>query len=104
MGIHMPFNSNGEFAFTEHMIKMVAPTSAGVYGIHNGRIWVYVGEAQNIEERLLSHVRGESDQSVCIFTNAPTQFLWELVPGGQLSRRVRESTLIEELRPACNRT
>jgi excinuclease UvrABC nuclease subunit len=100
----MPFQSNGEFAFTEAMILRVAPTGSGVYGIHDGKRWLYVGEAQNIEQRLLSHQRGESDQSACILRNNPTHFVWEMVTGGVLSRQARERQLIAELSPACNRT
>jgi excinuclease UvrABC nuclease subunit len=97
----MPFNQTTGFSFTESGILAYAPRTSGVYGIYNSRRWIYVGEAQDIEARLLSHVRRESDQSKCIFSYGPTHFVFEQVQG-ELSRKARERALIAELRPACN--
>lgn len=99
----MPFNQTTGFSFTESGILAYAPKASGVYGIYNSGRWIYVGEAQDIETRLLSHVRRESDQSACIFGNSPTHFVFEQV-AGELARKVREQGLIVELSPACNRT
>jgi excinuclease UvrABC nuclease subunit len=98
----MPFISS-DFTFTEHMILAVASRSSDVYGIKgHGTGWIYVGEAQDIEERLLSHIRGESDQSARILRSSPTHFVFEQVPG-EVARKNRERALIQELSPACNR-
>jgi len=99
----MPFSQTTGFSFTESGILAYAPRSSGVYGIYNSGRWIYVGEGQDIESRLLSHVRRESDQSSCIFSYGPTRFVFEQVPG-ELARKVRERGLIAELSPACNRT
>jgi hypothetical protein len=100
----MPFNSSGDFAFNERMILAVATKGSGVYGIKNLSKWIYVGEAQDIENRLLAHVRGESDQSQCIFNYSPVHFVFEPIPGGALLRKGRERLLILELKPLCNLT
>lgn len=99
----MAFTETTDFAFTEEGILKYAPRSSGVYGIRNSSRWVYVGEAEDMEARLLSHVRRESDQGYCIFNNSATRYTFERVPG-EYARKARERALIAELRPVCNRT
>jgi len=92
----MPFNQTTGSPFTESGILASAPKSSGVYGIFKSGRWIYVGEAEDIETRLLSHVKGESDQSYCIKSNGATHFVYELV-AGELARKGREKFLIAEL-------
>lgn len=102
MGSDMPFNATAQNAFTETGILASAPRGSGVYGIFNANEWIYVGEAGDMEARLLDHVRGNSDQSARISRRNPTGFLCE--PCAALTRVLREQALIRELNPTCNRT
>lgn len=97
----MPF-AKGPHSFNEQSIKDNAPTSAGVYGI-DGASMIYIGEAENIQKRLLEHHNRDSTQSGCIWKNDPVQFYCELVSGGVLARGTREAELIEEYDPDCNK-
>ena len=87
---------------TENGVATYAPRASGVYGIYNNNQWIYVGEAQDMEARLYAHLRGESDQSPCILHRNPSFFILERCD--EATRKVRERTLILELRPACNQT
>ena len=98
----MPFNGPGNFPFTQAGITNGAPRASGVYGIFNSNEWIYVGESTDIETRLFEHLNGNSDQSACILGRRPTGFTYETCPAQ--NRTTRESALIRELGPSCNRT
>ena len=70
------------YNYTESDILRYTPKSPGVYRIYNRILGVYVGEAENMEERLLRHCRGYSDKSGCIDSNSnPKQCEHEVVYG-----------------------
>jgi excinuclease UvrABC nuclease subunit len=96
----MSFANQNSLPFTERGIAQYSPTRSGVYGIYNNRTWIYVGEAGDIQARLLEHVRGQSTESGCILQNNPTSFTYELVEANQ--RMAREAQLRSELRSVCN--
>ena len=92
----MPFPRGG-FAFTETKITQIAPTGSGVYGILNSEKWIYVGETNNLQRRLLEHL---NETGTCIKKAGPTLFTWE---SSEAANRVtRQDNLILELKPACN--
>lgn len=91
------------YPFTEDGILKYAPRDAGVYGIRSVGVsrMVYVGESTNMEERLLEHVRGQSDQSGCISRNGADQYSW--VRESDREARLRlEQALIRRYQPTCN--
>ena len=94
----MPFTSTTSYTFDENNIKAYAPVSSGVYGLFVAkRHWVYIGETNNLERRLLEHL---SETGTCLSNQKPTHFTWEL--SDERSRVSRQNALILELRPVCN--
>jgi len=57
----MALDQGAGHSFSEIGIAASAPKKSGVYVIYNRTTWIYVGEAGDIEVRLYSHLRGESD-------------------------------------------
>ena len=94
----MPFHEITGFAFTQASIQDNAPAESGVYGLYKAKRWIYVGESDNIQQRLLEHV---AETKTCIKRKAPASFVYLLVEAA--SRVVRQKALIRELHPACNR-
>lgn len=97
----MPFTDKTTYPFSEAGIAAYAPTVSGVYGIYNSDVWIYVGEAGDMEKRLYEHYRKQSDQSGRIWAWKPTGFVFEKV-AGELARKAREQALIAELKPKAN--
>lgn len=84
------------FTFSAASVQANAPVASGVYALyHDG--WVYVGESQDIRNRLQEHLR---DARIMGFR--PTGFCYELQPAAV--RVARQDALIEQLRPLANRT
>ena len=52
----MPFRNCLARTFKAAAIRREAPASSGVYGLSNAREWIYVGETDNIQARLLEHL------------------------------------------------
>ena len=84
-------------ALSEASIRFNAPAQSGVYALYHATGWVYVGESQNIQNRLLEHMRDER-----IMRHRPTGFCFELHPA--LTRVTRQDALIVALTPSANRT
>jgi len=84
-------------SFNELGIKTYAPTNSGVYAIYNSTTWIYIGESNDIQRRLLEHL---GEYGTCIKRSAPTSFCYEIVAAP--SRVQRQNGLIVELRPSCN--
>lgn len=84
------------FTFNAAAIQANAPAVSGVYALYNDG-WVYVGESQDIRNRLLEHLR---DARIMSFR--PTGFCFELQSAAV--RVARQDALIAQLRPAANRT
>lgn len=93
----MPFRNCLARTFKAAAIRREAPASSGVYGLSNAREWIYVGETDNIQARLLAHLEGTS---TFLADGVPTGFSFELCPPDR--RVARQRRLILELDPACN--
>ncbi len=93
----MPWSNPTTYLFNEVSIKMFAPAASGVYALYNPRQWIYIGETNDIQARLLEHLRGDN---FCIISMRPPSFSFELCPAAL--RVGRQNELILELGPACN--
>jgi len=93
----MPWTNKSGWTFNEATVKASAPAQSGVYALYKTNVWVYIGESQNIQNRLLEHLRDTR-----IMSHGPTGFSFELHPA--LSRVARQDALIAELSPTANRT
>jgi hypothetical protein len=94
----MPFENCIARVFTNTSIYRDAPAVSGVYGISNAREWIYVGETDNIQARLMEHLQ---EDSTLLTDRQPTGFAYETCP--PYSRIARQSRLVQELEPVCNR-
>lgn len=92
-----------QYPYSKSSIQANAPARSGVYLIDSPKHWIYVGEAGDIQGRLLEHYSGASDQSDCIDRYNPATFDYELVAGRD-ARKERQDELIRRLGPQCNRT
>ena len=94
--------------YNEESIRRHAPTHPGVYlltthhAITGAVVPIYVGESEDIQDRLLQHVKAQSDQAKCINLQFPEVFQYELIDDQQL-RWFREQSLKRELNPICNK-
>ena len=94
----MPFLNVSGRPFKAAAIRRDAPACSGVYGLSNAREWIYVGETDNIQGRLLELLeRGGSLPG----GTPPTGFNFE--PCSAHERVGRQRQLILELEPAGNR-
>ena len=94
----MPFTQFIPRTFNSDGVRTYAPVAPGVYGISNAREWIYIGETDNIQGALLTHL-GES--STALMQHGPTGFVFEICdrakgPG-------RQDRLVTEYQPSCNR-
>lgn len=94
----MPWNGTTGFRFDTSSVIANAPDASGVYALFNQGVWVYIGESQNIRERLLQHIANE--QNACVRRSNPQWFAYE--PVLPVYRVVRQDQLILELHPTCN--
>ena len=69
-----------------------------MYGISNARQWIYIGEADNIRERLLEHV---TEPSTEIRRYIPTGFSFEVCDSH--TKAERHSPLVSQYDPVYNR-
>jgi predicted GIY-YIG superfamily endonuclease len=101
----MPFNNREGHAYTERAVKAVAPAVSGVYGIYERSAaqndWIYVGETENIQKRLIEHLQAKGPEGQCILAHHPTGFTYDAVPADR--RVARQDELIFELGPHCNK-
>ena len=94
----MPFNQFTPRNFTNVAIQMYAPVTSGVYGISNAREWIYIGETDNIQSALMTHLQG---LKTGLMKRGPTGFVFEVCDPGQ--RSSRQHRLVFEYEPSCNR-
>jgi predicted GIY-YIG superfamily endonuclease len=94
----MPFNQFTPRSFTSGAVQMYAPDMSGVYGISNAREWIYIGETDNIQSSLLSHLH---EINTSLMKREPTGFVFEVC--AQAHRASRQDRLVSEYGPACNR-
>lgn len=92
----MPWNGQN-LSFTRTAIINSVPNLSGVYAIWRQNEWIYVGETNDLQRRLLEHLDGDNR---CITGRAPTNCGFELVSSAQ--RVQRQNALILELSPTCN--
>ena len=89
-------------SFDAITIIVTVPAASGVYRINNaGGQCIYVGESNNIKDRLLAHARKQTPQSICIHLHRPHTFEYEEIDGAV--RTFVESGWISIYRPLCNR-
>jgi hypothetical protein len=88
--------SQSGHAWSESSIKANAPESAGVYAIYSA-VWIYIGESEDIQRRLLEIWNGDN---ACITCAIPTAFAFELCNPTERVRR--RETLVARFRPLCN--
>ena len=76
---------------------MNAPIRSGVYALHHGTRWIYVGEASDILAQLIQHLHGDG---VGITMFSGLTFSYELL--SEVTRARRQAELIQYFRPICN--
>jgi len=94
----VPFEGYGGFSFSPVSVQKNAPALPGVYGLSNAKERIYVGAAGNIQAALIAHLR---ETNSTLKSLRPTGFTFELCEPGR--HHDRESRLVTELSPACNR-
>jgi hypothetical protein len=85
-------------AFSNASVLAHAPAASGVYGISNGAEWIYIGETDNIRQRLLEHLAENTTQ---LKARMPTGFTYELC--APVARTGRQDRLVMQYEPVCNR-
>jgi hypothetical protein len=94
----MPFNQFTPRNFTNDAVQTYAPMVSGVYGISNAREWIYIGESDNIQSSLLTHLH---EMNSPLKKHEPTGFVFEVCE--QARRAARQDRLVAEYGPSCNR-
>jgi hypothetical protein len=94
----MPFAQPFPRNFSTNSVREFAPAQSGVYGISNANEWIYIGEADNILEALLLHLR---DLDTSLQKMHPTGFVFEVCD--HAGRSARQDRLVLEYEPTCNR-
>jgi hypothetical protein len=90
----MPFRNCFARTFKAAVVLREAPPYSGVYGLSNARGWLYVGEADNIRDRLLAHLE---EPAAFGLHEAPAGFSFELASPSE--RIARQRQIILELDP-----
>ncbi|MBN9657996.1 MAG: hypothetical protein J0H49_07445 [Acidobacteria bacterium] len=91
----MPFERPFPRSFTAGSIREHAPPLPGVYGLSNATEWLYIGDADNIQQALLERVAlSGSANSI----QRPTGFVFEVCDRAR--QVVRLASLILEYKPA----
>lgn len=93
----MPFEQRIPQPFTSGAIQTYAPVTSGVYGISNARDWLYIGETDDIQRALLTHLQ---DTSAALMKHQPAGFVFEVCGGTR--RSDRQDRLVVEYGPVCN--
>ena len=96
----MPFPQQTALAFNKATVESLEDGKKGCYGLfqqaQTGRVWIYVGKADNMRKRLLEHVNGDNP---CITKYRPSHFVTVLASNNENL----EKQLIGELDPYCNK-
>ena len=74
------------------------PVSSGVYYMSNARGWIYIGESENLQARLLEHL---AERGTALQMRGPTLFSFEVC--GESERYERQNRLVFQHEPVCNR-
>jgi len=94
----MPFAQHFPASFTTPSVRQYAPVASGVYGLSNGREWIYIGQTDDIRAALLNHL-GEADSDVG--RSQPKGFVFEVCD--RAGRGERQFSLVREYQPCLNR-
>ncbi|PYN85256.1 MAG: hypothetical protein DMD87_23645 [Candidatus Rokuibacteriota bacterium] len=85
------------YPFTQRSVVVNAPMQSGVYALHNGIRWIYVGETSDILAQLVQLLNGDN-AFLTVFRDLT--FSYELLP--EVTRAWRRAELVREFRPICN--
>ena len=96
----MPFEGCFARVFNIASVQREAPAFSGVYGLSDSREWIYVGETDNIQGRLLELLR-DTSTSDSLRERTPTGFSFEICHPN--SRIARQNQLVQEFEPVMNR-
>ena len=89
---------HGGFLFNDASIRASAPASSGVYALYdNAGNYVYFGESNDIQRRLLEHL---NEPGTCIKRQGAANFAFELSP--TILRVQRQNSLIRMYPTLCN--
>jgi hypothetical protein len=94
----MPFSQYIPRPLTTEAIRAFAPATSGLYGVSNAHEWLFIGETDDIQGALLSHLR---DGNAPLMKKLPTGFVFEVCD--RAGRPARQDRLVSEYGPACNR-
>lgn len=94
----MPFEQVIPLSLTLNAVQRLAPSVSGVYGVSNGREWIYIGETDNIRATLMEHI---GQANTVVMSRKPTGFVFEAC--GRDRRLARQDRLVLEYGPVCNR-
>jgi excinuclease UvrABC nuclease subunit len=94
----MPFDQMIPRALNVNGVSRFVPPQSGVYGMSNGREWIYIGETDNLQQALLQHLQ---DSSTTMMQRKPTGFVFEVCV--KEYRMGRQDRLVREYEPVCNR-
>jgi hypothetical protein len=95
----MPFEESTSRPLTSAGVHRYAPATSGVYGISNAREWIYIGETDNIQSTLLTHLLELETRPLRL---QPTGFVFEVCEPA--TRPNRQDRLVLEYEPFCNRS
>jgi hypothetical protein len=93
----MPFEHLIPRPFLQGAIQTYAPVASGVYGISNAREWIYIGESDDIQGALMTHLR---EYASPLMRSKPAGFVFEVCDRAQ--RPARQDRLVHEYGPTCN--
>jgi len=94
----MPFSQVIPRPFNAGAVNRYAPVASGVYGISNASEWIYIGETDNIQDTLLTHLH---EPGTSAMLRLPTGFVFEICD--RVQRPARQGRLVVEYGPTCNR-
>ena len=93
----MPFRNCFARTFKAPVVLREAPPYSGVYGLSNARGWIYVGETDDIQARLLALL---AEPSAFGANGTATGFSFELSPPNE--RVARQRQIVLEFHPPGN--
>lgn len=93
----MPFEQRSPYPLSVDGAQCSAPAVPGVYGLVNASRWIYIGQADNLQEALLRHLQSSGDS---VLKWGPTGFVFETCSGQR--RQARKDSLVLEYAPICN--
>ena len=91
----MSFQGTFPRTFSAASILVHAPTASGVYGISNGRQWLVIQAAVNIQSDLLAYATGAGMIGLSEFK--PTGFTYEICDASR--REWRRDALVKQYLP-----